>query len=424
MHLGRACVEEHRHDLARRRAAHDRVVDDDEALARDLGERVELHADPLLAHALLGLDERAADVAVLDQPLAERDAGRAREADRRRRAGVGDRQHEIGLDRRFGGEALAHAHPRAVHLDAGEARVGPCEVEELEDAERAAVGRLAPPGRVQSLVVDDHELAGSHLALERRADEVECAALRRDDVIVAETAERKRTEAVRVAEGEQLAVGEADDGRGAFETLHARGDGRFERALVVGDQRGDHLGVGARGERLADLLAQRLRVDEVAVVAERDRAHPAVVQERLRVLPGVAARRRVARVPDRELAVEAGEAALVEHLRHEAEVAHRGQAPAFRDGDSRGLLAAVLERVEAEVAEARDVTAGRADSEDAAHQATCPSSTTSSHGMLGAGRHGGDDAEALDDVHLGAAAPTSRPPRAARARRRRRRRRG
>ena len=126
---------------------------------------------------------------------------------------------------------------------------------------------------------------------------------------------------------------------------------------------------------------KRLRVDEVAVVAKRDRAHPAVVQERLRVLPGVAARRRVARVPDRELAVEAGEAALVEHLRHETEVAHRGQAPAFRDGDSRGLLAAMLERVEAEVAEARDVTAGRADSEDAAHQATCPSSTTSSHGM-------------------------------------------
>ena len=136
-------------------------------------------------------------------------------------------------------------------------------------------------------------------------------------------------------------------------------------------------------------------------MAERDRAHPAVVQERLRVLPGVAARRRVARVPDRELAVEAGEAALVEHLRHEAEVAHCGQAPAFRDGDSRGLLAAVLERVEAEVAEARDVTAGRADSEDAAHQATCPSSTTSSHGISVPGVDGGDDAVALDDVHVG-----------------------
>ena len=90
----------------------------------------------LLAHALVGLDERAADVAVLDQALGERDAGRAREADRGRRARVGDRQHEVGLDRRFAGEPLAHAHARAVHLDAVEPRVGAGEVEELEDAER------------------------------------------------------------------------------------------------------------------------------------------------------------------------------------------------------------------------------------------------------------------------------------------------
>ena len=199
--------------------------------------------------------------------------------------------------------------------------------------------------------------------------------------------------------------------------------GGFERALVVGDQRGDHLGVGGRRERLADLLAQRLRVDEVAVVAERDRAHAAVVQERLRVLPGVAARRRVARVPDRELAVEAGEAAFVEDLRHEAEVAHRGQPAALGDGDPRGLLAAVLQRVEPEVAEARDVTAGRADSEDAAHQATFPSSTTSSHGISVPGVDGGDDAAALDDVDLGGQArPVGRLAQL-RARRRRRRRR-
>ena len=54
-----------------------------------------------------------ADVAVLDQPLAERDAARAREADRGGRARLGDRQHEVGVDRRLGGEPLAHPHARA-----------------------------------------------------------------------------------------------------------------------------------------------------------------------------------------------------------------------------------------------------------------------------------------------------------------------
>ncbi len=140
MHLGRAGVEEHLDDLPRRRAAHDRVVDDHEPLAGDLGERVELHPDPLVAHPLLGLDERAVNVAVLDQPLAERDPARAGEADRGRRARVGDREHEVGLGGRLRGEPLAHPHAGAVHLDAVEPRVGPREVEELEDAERAAAG--------------------------------------------------------------------------------------------------------------------------------------------------------------------------------------------------------------------------------------------------------------------------------------------
>ena len=68
MHLRGARVEEHLHDLLRRVAADDRVVDDRDALARDFGERVELQLDALAPQRLVGLDERARDVAVLDQP--------------------------------------------------------------------------------------------------------------------------------------------------------------------------------------------------------------------------------------------------------------------------------------------------------------------------------------------------------------------
>ena len=92
-------VEEHRDELLHRVAAHDRVVDDHDALARDLVERVELEPDPLPPQLLVGLDERAADVAVLDQPFLVGDPGRLREADRGRCARVRDRHHEIG-DRR------------------------------------------------------------------------------------------------------------------------------------------------------------------------------------------------------------------------------------------------------------------------------------------------------------------------------------
>ncbi len=117
----------------------------------------------------------------------------------------------------------------------------------------------------------------------------------------------------------------------------------------------------------AQLLAQLADVDEVAVVPERDRARAAVVEQRLRVRPRRRAGRRVARVADRDLAAQAVELLLVEHLRDEAEVAHPREATALGDGDSRRLLAAVLEREEAEVREPRDVVAGRVHAEDSAH---------------------------------------------------------
>src|SRR2546423_3981124 len=101
MHLRGARLKEHLYDLTRRIPAHDRIVDGDDALAFHLRERVELELDALLSQSLVGLDERAADIAVLDQAFAERDVERPRETDRRGRSRVGDRQDEVGLDGRL-----------------------------------------------------------------------------------------------------------------------------------------------------------------------------------------------------------------------------------------------------------------------------------------------------------------------------------
>src|SRR6266571_4328464 len=53
VHLLRACFEEDCDDLPHRVAAHDRVVDEDEALSGDFRQRVELEADALLAETLV-----------------------------------------------------------------------------------------------------------------------------------------------------------------------------------------------------------------------------------------------------------------------------------------------------------------------------------------------------------------------------------
>jgi hypothetical protein len=133
-------------------------------------------------------------------------------------------------------------------------------------------------------------------------------------------------------------------------------------------QRGDDLRVRGRPELdalLAQLGVELDRVDQVAVVRQRDVARVGAV-DRLGVLPRRRARRRVAHVADRHVAGERLELRLVEHLRHEAEVAHGHDVAALGAGDARGLLAAVLERVEREVGEPGDFAFRRVDAEYAA----------------------------------------------------------
>src|SRR6185312_14283297 len=146
--------------------------------------------------------------------------------------------------------------------------------------------------------------------------------------------------------------------------------------LVLGDQRRHHLGVGRGAHRhppRPQLLAQLGGVRQVAVVAEGDGAPTGVADDRLRVLPHRRPGGRVPGVADRDVALEAGKARLVEHLADEAHVFHRGDARAVRNGDAGALLAPVLQREEAEEGRAGDVAVGpagrRVDAEDAAHQA-------------------------------------------------------
>ena len=111
------------------------------------------------AQLLPGLDERARDVAVLDQAVVLRDPGAAREALRRGVAGVGHGDHEVGLDRRLAGEDLAHPAAHRLERAALELRVGPREVDVLEHAQRRPLGldRLA---RLDAALADRDQLAG------------------------------------------------------------------------------------------------------------------------------------------------------------------------------------------------------------------------------------------------------------------------
>jgi hypothetical protein len=72
------------------------IVDQQHALALELlADGIELLAHRLLAHGLARHDEGAADIAVLDEALAERDAQRLRQLHGRRAAGIGNRDDDV-----------------------------------------------------------------------------------------------------------------------------------------------------------------------------------------------------------------------------------------------------------------------------------------------------------------------------------------
>src|SRR5918999_170049 len=369
VNLDGAGVAQHPHDLAGGVSPDDRVVHDHEPLAgHHLAQRVELHAQAVLAQLLAGLDEGARHVAVLDQPIVARDPRRLRVAGGRRVSRVGDGDDDVGVRGGLAPQDLAHLASRDLHAVALEDRVRAGEVDVLEDAEGLPLGLDELP-RLDPALAERHQLSGLHLAQELGADDVERAALRRDAVAGAQPAERERPQAGAVAEGHDGVLGHRDGREGALELRDDIGERVLDAfGLVRREQRGDQLGVRGAAELdapVAELRVQLHRVDEVPVVRER---YLAAVRapDRLSVLPSRRSRGRVTHVSHRHLTLKRTQLLLVEDLGDEAEVAHGHDVALVGGRDAGGLLAAVLERVEREVGEAGDVVLRRIDAEDAA----------------------------------------------------------
>src|ERR687898_3236821 len=348
-------LEEKPDQLSARVPPHDGVVYDDDALALyHRGERVKLEPETELAHPIRRLDKGPAYVAVLYEPLGVGYAASLRVPDRRRDAGVGDRYHDVRLGRSLLGEQLPHPLARPRDLPAVEAGVGAGEVHVLEDAQGGA--RALAPEAVQSRVVYDNDLAGGDLTQEAGADNVEAAGLAGDGVAALDLADAQGPEAVRVAEGDELVAEDHGHRVGPLKAPHGRphrlahGPALFEFLHGGGRDKGRVRG-GVELEALPrKLLPQTHGVHQVAVVRNSDVELAAAVELGLGVLPGGRARRRVSDVAQSDVpGLKCGEPGGVEDLRDEAHVTHGRGARAVGDGYPGGLLATVLEGVEAEV---------------------------------------------------------------------------
>ncbi len=353
MHFPGAGLADHLDDLGRGGAADDRVVDQDHALAVELGARrvvLQLHAE--MANVVRGLDEGAADIVVADDAELEGHAALGGVADRRRHAGVGHRDHQVGVDVALAGELGADALPRLVDAGALDDAVGAREVDVLEDAE-ALVLRAERVVAVHAGVVDHDDLARLDVAHEVGADDVEAAGLGCQDVGVADLAQHQRADAVRIAHADQACRRKGHQRIGTLDLAH-RADQPVDHAQAPAErhQVDDDLAVGGRLEQAAaadQVLPQLHRVGQVPVVAHGEAAGFELGEQRLRVAGDGGPGGGVAVVADRGVALEP-----LDHARVAEIVADVTQAPMRREllavegDDARRLLAAVLLGVQPE----------------------------------------------------------------------------
>ena len=206
---------------------------------------------------------------------------------------------------------------------------------------------------MRAVLVEDEDFAVFDVAHVLRADDVERAGLGGEDGTAVELAEHQRPDAERIARADELLVGEADEGIGAFE--HAQSfDEAVDEAVAVRarHQMQDHLGVGGRlhhGAFAHQLAAQRQAVGEIAVVADGKAAGIELGKQRLHVAQDGFAGRRIAHMADRGVAGQPiDHLAPGEGVADQAEAAFGVEALAVERDDAGGFLAAVLERMQAE----------------------------------------------------------------------------
>ena len=172
--------------------------------------------------------------------------------------------------------------------------------------------------------------------------------------------DRQRPDAERIAGGVHAPLVHEDEAERARQRRKELQRGVLEavRRHLLREHGRHDVGVGGGVAPTTRELGELVRVDQVAVVAEGDRAHTVGLEDRLRVVPCAGPGGRVPGVADRQVAVERRQRGLVEDLADQPEVLVDEDVVTVADRDAGGFLTAVLLREESEVREPCDVLAG------------------------------------------------------------------
>ena len=212
---------------------------------------------------------------------------------------------------------------------------------------------------MEPVLVHDHDLAGFHLPPVIGLDQVQGAGFGGHDPGAVQLPQAQGPEAVRVPGGDDLVGGGDHQGIGALDFGQGRGQ-RVDQIdevapAVPGHEVDDNLGVHGGledGALLLQAAADLAGIGEGAVVADGDHQTAVLHHEGLGVDEHGGAGGGIAHVADGQMPRQLIQDGGVEDLGHQPQAPMHADPGAVAGDDAAGLLAPVLEGVEAEVGDA------------------------------------------------------------------------
>ena len=231
-------------------------------------------------------------------------------------------------------------------------RIGPGEIDVLEDAGPRRLPRQGEEA-LHPVAVDHHHFAVLDVANEFRPDDVERAGLGAEDRAAVQFAQHQRADAERIARPDELLVGQRDQRIGALDL----GQGLDEAIddpwpARAGREQEHHFGVGGRlADRAAadKLPSEREAIGQIAVMGDREAAGLEFGEQRLNIAQHRLAGGGIAHMADRRPPRQAVDGRGLGEMVADQPLAALGVEPhAVESDDARGLLAAMLQRMQPE----------------------------------------------------------------------------
>src|SRR5208282_3445082 len=203
------------------------------------GVQLQLHAE--VADRLLRLDESTSDVVVADEAKAKRDATFCGVSDGRGIAGIGDGNDDIGVHGSFARELASHGVAALIDRAPKHQTIGTRKINVFKDAARLRRSR-GVKARADAFGPNDDQLTRLNVAFVGGAEQIKSAGFggKNDRVLFLTGQSRdathgQRTEAARIASGEDTVAAEHDQRNRAFHAPQGVGNG-IRQGLLAGER--------------------------------------------------------------------------------------------------------------------------------------------------------------------------------------------